>query len=107
MAFTHAHPNHFEAGFVARFYKKTRRTILGTVGVARLQPDVLIVPYPYVTTRFGWQTAMQFAPKSVVVVHTPARDNDPEGIWQMMEREKMLHWEIPVYAPDLCETVFL
>ena len=171
LAYTHSHPDHFEPGFAAQFYEKTRRLILGTAGVAellpgisveqgsafiggvrvtpipsrhlgaewsqyphvsyliegskrvfyvgdaaplcwkesvsRLQPDVLIVPYPYVTTRFGWQTAMKFAPKSVVVVHTPARDNDPEGIWQMMEREKMLHGKITVYAPDLCETVFL
>ena len=101
------HVSYLIEGSKRIFYVGDAAPLCWKEGVTRLQPDVLIVPYPYVTTRFGWQTAMQFAPESVVVVHTPARDNDPEGIWQMMEREKMLHWDIPVYAPDLCETVFL
>lgn len=102
----YSHVSYLIEGSKRIFYVGDAAPLCWKEGVARLQPDVLIVPYPYVTTRFGWQTAMQFAPKSIVVVHTPARDNDPEGIWQMMEREGELHGAIPVYAPALCETIF-
>ena len=171
LAFTHSHPDHFEAGFAARFYEKTHRPILGTAGVAellpgvpveqgsaviggvrvtpvpsrhlgaewrnyphvsyllegskrifyvgdatpacwkdavfQLQPDVLIAPYPYVTTRIGWQSVERFAPKALVVVHMTAKDNDPDGIWPMVQRGIDTHRDIPVYVPDLGEKVFL
>ena len=171
LAFTHSHPDHFEAGFAARFYDKTRRPVLGTAEVAerlpavpveqgsvviggvritpipsrhlgvewrnyphvsyllegsrrifyvgdatpacwkdtvfQLRPDVLIAPYPYVTTRFGWQSVERFAPKAVVVVHMPAVDNDPDGIWSMVQRGMAAHRDIPMYVPDLGEKVFL
>lgn len=171
LAYTHSHPDHFEPGFAARFYKKTRRPVLGTEGVSellpgipveqggvtiggvrvtpvpsrhlgaewsqylhvsyllegskrifftgdaaplcwkdgisRIQPDVLIVPYPYVTTRIGRQTVERFAPRAVIVVHMPAKELDPDGIWSMTEWALKECGEIPVYVPDLCETVFL
>lgn len=171
LAYTHSHPDHFEAGFAARFYEKTRRPILGTTGVAellpevpveqgsaviggvrvtpvpsrhlgaewrnyphvsyllegsqrifyvgdatpacwkdavfQLQPDVLIVPYPYVTTRIGWQSILQFGASSAVVVHMPARDNDPDKIWPMVTRGLTLHQDVSVYVPNLREMVTL
>ena len=72
-----------------------------------LRPDVLIAPYPYVTTRLGWQSVERFAPKAVVVVHVPAVDNDPDGIWSMVQRGMAAHRDIPMYVPDLGEKVFL
>ena len=75
--------------------------------VAQLRPDVLIVPYPYVTTRMGLQVVRNFAPKALVVVHMPAVDNDPDGIWSMVQRGMAAHRDIPMYVPDLGEKVFL
>lgn len=171
LAFTHGHPDHFEAGFATRFYEKTRRPVLGTEGVAQqlpgvpvtlgaaeaggvrvtpipsrhlgaewrnyphvsyllegtrsifyvgdatpacwkdsvfqLQPDVLIAPYPYVTTRLGRQVVERFAPKILVVVHMPATDNDPSGIWPMVQLGITVCRDTPVYVPDIGGKVFL
>lgn len=75
--------------------------------VAGLQPDVLIVPYPYVTTRIGWQTTMRFDPKAVVLVHMPAKEFDPDGIWPAVETVLDVPKEIPVWSPALGETIIL
>ncbi len=42
LAYTHSHPDHFEQGFAARFYKKTRRPILGTAGVSEQLPGISV-----------------------------------------------------------------
>ena len=169
LMFTHGHPDHFEAGFAARFYENTHRPVLGTAGVAellsgvpvgqegavvggvrvtpipsrhlgaewrnyphvsyllegskrifyvgdatpacwknavfRLRPDVLIAPYPYVTTRLGWQSVERFAPDAVVVVHMPAPEADPDGIWPMVNRAVSACGEIPVWVPGLRESI--
>ncbi len=171
LAFTHAHPDHFEPGFVSRFSRRTGRPVLGTEGMAerlpevpvmrdgaviggvrvlpvpsrhlgvewrnyphvsyllegsrrvffvgdatpacwkeaafRLRPDVLIAPYPYVTTRIGWQTVLRFAPKTVVLVHMPDRNADPDGIWPMVTKALEIHRELPVQIPALNETILL
>lgn len=171
LAYTHGHPDHFEQEFAVRFYRKTRRPVLGTAGIAellpgipveqgeaaiggvrvtpvpsqhlgaewsqyphvsyliegsrriflvgdaaprcwgdeisRIQPDVLIAPYPYVTTGVGRRTVAQFAPGAVIVVHMPAKELDPDGIWPMTERALKECGEYPVYVPNLCETVSL
>lgn len=73
----------------------------------RIKPDVLIAPYPYVTTRIGWQTVMGFAPKTMVLVHMPDRESDPDGIWPMAERALETRREIPVQIPMLDETILL
>ena len=168
LAFTHAHPDHFDGAFTAEFFCRTGRPVLGTQGVAdclpevpvmqdgaviggvrvtpivsrhlgvewrnyphvsyllegsrrvffvgdatpacwkdavfRLKPDVLIAPYPYVTTRIGWQTVLQFAPKCVVLVHMPDREYDPDGIWPMVTKALERYREIPVQIPALNET---
>lgn len=171
LAYTHSHPDHFDPGFAARFYRETHRPVLGTAGVAellpeipvelgdatiggvrvmpvpsrhlgaewsqyphvsylidgskriffagdaapqcwkdgisRIQPDVLIVPYPYATTGIGRRTAARFAPGAIIVVHMPVKELDPDGIWPMTERALKKCGELPVYVPDLCETISL
>ena len=171
LAYTHSHPDHFEPGFAARFYEKTRRPVLGTAevaellpevpvergsvtingvsvtpvpschlganlaqyphvsyliegskrifvvgdaaplcwtdGISSLRPDVLVAPYPYVTTTVGRQTVLRFAPQSVMLVHMPAKDFDPEGLWPMTERALQKFKEIPVQIPELGEIGYL
>lgn len=76
-------------------------------GVSRLQPDVLIAPFPYVTTRVGRQITLCFAPKELVLVHMPAEDHDPDGIWPAVRGALAQQKEIPVWIPALGETLRL
>ena len=155
-AFTHAHPDHFDADVTNQYRRLTGRPVLGTedlrqsiggvitgpysvggvkltpypgrhigptyrdvphvswllegsrsvffVGdasplfwheeVFSLRPDVLIVPYLYVTTHLGRQAAARFAARHTLLVHMPAEGDDPEHIWQQV-REGMSLDECP------------
>jgi len=76
-------------------------------GISSLRPDVLVAPYPYITTAVGRQTVLRFAPQSVMLVHMPAKDRDPDGIWPMTERALKEFKEITVQIPELGESVIL
>lgn len=76
-------------------------------GVSRLQPDVLIAPFPYVTTRLGWQSVERFAPKALVVVHMPGEDRDPDNTWPAVRTALEQQKGIPVWIPGLGETICL
>ena len=46
------------------------------------KPDVLMVPYPYVSTPAAIKQLEAYLPCKIVLLHLPLRENDPEGIWQ-------------------------
>lgn len=48
-------------------------------------PDVLIVPYAYATTRAGWSLTQKLAPKVVVLLHLPRREEDTLGLWPAVD----------------------
>lgn len=49
------------------------------------RPDVLIVPYAYVTTKSSWNITKSIGAKHIILVHMPPRHNDPHMLWQAME----------------------
>lgn len=48
------------------------------------KPDVLIAPYAYALTASAWKTTCALADK-VVLLHLPLRENDPAGLWPMVD----------------------
>ncbi|MBO5317418.1 MAG: MBL fold metallo-hydrolase [Oscillospiraceae bacterium] len=47
--------------------------------------DVLLVPYAYANTPAAWNLTKQLDPKSVILLHMPAREDDDIGLWQAVE----------------------
>lgn len=70
-----------------------------------LRPDVLFAPFAYVTTQAGWHIVESLSPQKLVLLHLPARDNDPERLWQAVEGTLSRCRDIPVDIPDMGETV--
>lgn len=70
-----------------------------------LRPDVLLAPFAYVTTEAGWHIVESLSPQKLVLLHLPARDNDPERLWQAVEGTLSRCRDIPVDIPDMGETV--
>ena len=48
------------------------------------KPDVLIIPFPYLATDLTVRQIQTYLPCQIVLVHMPAKDNDPDGIWEMV-----------------------
>ena len=49
------------------------------------KPDVLIVPYAYATTQSAWNMTKELAPKKVILLHMPNREDDTLGLWDAVE----------------------
>ena len=49
------------------------------------KPDVLIVPYAYVTTPTAWAVTQSLGAKTIVLLHMPARHEDTLGLWKAVE----------------------
>lgn len=47
-------------------------------------PDVLIVPYAHLVTPSAIQTVENLQPGKIVLVHMPLKEQDPDGLWQMI-----------------------
>ena len=62
------------------------------------KPDILIVPYAYVTTKSSWEIAKSLGAKHIILVHMPPKYNDEHMLWRAMEEtvenEKILIPEI-------------
>ena len=69
-----------------------------------LKPDVLIVPYPYVSTPAALKMVEAYLPCKIVLLHMPERANDPEHIWQNAA-EGMEQLKANLYVPALGETL--
>jgi L-ascorbate metabolism protein UlaG (beta-lactamase superfamily) len=48
------------------------------------KPDVLIAPYAYAMGS-GWEITKALAPKTLVLLHLPERENDLAGLWNAVE----------------------
>lgn len=70
------------------------------------KPDVLVVPFAYLATESAVALVRQYLPCDIVLVHMPAPDNDPDGIWDtvapgMAQLKEFLH------VPAMGETITL
>lgn len=70
-----------------------------------IRPDVLFAPFAYAATPAAWRIVERLAPERLVLLHLPARDNDPEGLWQAVETTLSRCQGIPVTLPDMGETL--
>lgn len=70
------------------------------------KPDVLIVPFPYLATEVTVKQIEAYLPCQIVLVHMPAKDNDPDGIWEMVTpaMKKLGQY---VHCPEICENLTL
>ena len=70
------------------------------------KPDVLIVPYPYVSTAMAIKMLESYLPCKIVLVHLPLQERDPDGIWQTIAPglEQLKQY---LYMPALGETIHL
>ncbi|MBE6934540.1 MAG: MBL fold metallo-hydrolase [Ruminococcaceae bacterium] len=68
------------------------------------KPDVLIVPYPYVSTPSVIQLLETFLPCKIVLLHLPLKEKDPEGIWQIIA-PGVAQLKQYLYLPQIGETI--
>lgn len=45
------------------------------------KPDVLIVPYAYLTTKSAWEITQSFGAEKVILLHMPKPEEDTIGLW--------------------------
>ena len=72
-----------------------------------LKPDVLFAPFVYATTQIGWNIAKGMAPEQLVLLHLPARDSDPERLWQAVERTLSRCQGVCVTIPEIGESIVI
>ena len=70
------------------------------------KPDVLILPYPYVSTPAALKIVAQYLPCKIVLLHLPLKDQDPDGIWQGAEAG-LCQLKPYLYIPEVGETIQL
>ena len=161
LAFTHEHPDHFDARMAETFHKQTLRPVLGpenlpcgttTRGIASgwvsILPiksrhigkeffhiphvsydiegsrtvwflgdavpsqwhgidrkcHVLIAPFAYATSESAWRMTCELA-EHVVLVHMPLRENDPAGLWPLVEAVTGKSCPVSLYIPEIGETI--
>lgn len=49
------------------------------------KPDILIVPYAFVTTKSSWQITKSLGAEKIILLHMPQKQNDPHMLWKAME----------------------
>lgn len=70
------------------------------------KPDVLVVPFPYVSSPGAVRKVIEWNPEQVVVVHLPLKEQDPDGLWRAVsEYAKLL--TMPVWTPEIGQTILL
>lgn len=68
------------------------------------RPDVLMIPYPYISTPAALKTVEGLLPCKIVLLHMPLPEIDPEKIWQSVQAG-MEHLKAYLYVPELGETL--
>ncbi len=68
------------------------------------RPDVLIAPYAYAIGS-GWQVSAQLGTKTLVLLHLPARDHDPYGLWNAVIQTTAQAPGPQLLIPDIGQTV--
>ncbi|MBR3933701.1 MAG: MBL fold metallo-hydrolase [Clostridia bacterium] len=75
---------------------------LDAKSITEPKPDILIVPYAYVTTKSSWEITKSLGAKHIILLHMPPKDKDEYMLWQAMEetigKEKIL---IPVIGEEI------
>jgi hypothetical protein len=66
------------------------------------KPDVLIVPYPYISTEAALKMVEAYLPCKIVLLHMPLDKNDSQGIWQSA-KAGMEHLKAHLYVPEMGE----
>ncbi len=69
------------------------------------KPDVVIAPFAYATTAAAWERTKKMGAKKVVLVHMPARNNDPFMLWDAVESVVAEESQVDVFIPQLGECV--
>ena len=49
------------------------------------KPDVIIVPYAYVTTKASWELTKSLGAKKIILLHMPKKNEDVYNLWKAME----------------------
>lgn len=49
------------------------------------KPDVAVIPYAFAITESAWRTVKSWGAEKIVLLHLPNPQNDPHGLWQMVE----------------------
>lgn len=70
------------------------------------KPDVLIIPYPYVSTPAALKLLEPLLPCKIVLLHLPLQENDPDGVWQSVE-PGLEYLKAYLYVPEMGETLNL
>ena len=70
------------------------------------KPDVLIVPYPYISTPASMKMVQALLPCKIILLHMPLRDADPEKIWESAA-EGIEHLKAHLYVPQMGEILNL
>ena len=70
------------------------------------KPDVLIVPFPYLATDMTVKQMETYLPCQIVLVHMPAKENDPDGIWKMVA-PAMQKFRQFIHCPNIGENLTL
>ena len=68
------------------------------------KPDVLIAPYAYAIGT-GWKITKELAPKTLVLLHLPDKENDSYGLWDAVEETIKDSDALQVLIPAMGETV--
>ena len=69
------------------------------------KPDVLIVPYAYLTTPSAWEITKSFDAQKVILLHMPKPEEDTIGLWEAV-KETVVD-DPRVLIPAMGETLFL
>ena len=70
------------------------------------KPDVLLIPYPYISTPAALKMVEEYLPCKIVLLHMPLQTDDPEGIWQGASAG-IEHLKTYLYVPQMGETLKL
>ena len=68
--------------------------------------DVLIAPYAYANTPAAWAWSQSVADQ-VVLLHLPARDNDPAGLWEQVYQAVGTEAKSNLFIPQIGESYTL
>lgn len=49
------------------------------------KPDVAVITYAFAITESAWRAVKSWGAEKIVLVHLPDRQNDPHGLWPMVE----------------------
>ncbi len=69
------------------------------------KPDVLIVPYAYLTTKSAWEITQSFGAEKVILLHMPKPEEDTIGLWTAV-KETVAN-DCRVQIPAIGETIYI